>query len=283
MSLKDLQEIVNRLRKLTCAQRTALPGMSDRRSEIIIAGAMILQEAMVMLGVEAIAICERSLREGLVVDWMLTHGLIEDRLRFQRSVRQRSVIKIAHKYHLNLEHGERVARFALNLFDQTHGVLHDWGSEERELLWAASVLHNCGHFISHSSHHKHSYYLIRNGELLGYTELEIETIANLARYHRKSPPKKKHESYRNIGNKHYRKVVEQLSAILRLAVALDRRQIGAIQQVKCNYHPDLKQLDLHLKCNKAGDDCALELWSLAQKKECFEAEFGIKLAPKLET
>ncbi|MDX2216995.1 MAG: Ppx/GppA phosphatase family protein [Oculatellaceae cyanobacterium bins.114] len=283
MSLRDLREIVNRLRKLNYTERSLLPGMSERRSEIIVAGALILQEAMTLLGADSVTICERSLREGVVVDWMLTHGLIEDRLRFQSSVRQRSVIKIAQKYQVNLEHAERVARFTLSLFDQLQGVLHGWGEEERELLWAAAILHNSGHFISHSSHHKHSYYLIRNGDLLGYTEVEVETIANLARYHRKSCPKKKHENYRNITSKKHRKVVEQLNGLLRLAVALDRRQIGAIEQVRCDYQLDVHQLALHLQAADPADDCALELWSLDYRKGCFEEEFNVKLVAQLET
>lgn len=282
-SLKDLRELLNRLRKLNYAERAVVPGMSDRRSEIIVAGALILQEAMSLLGIESITICERALREGVVVDWMLTHGLIEDRLRYQDSVRQRSVIKIAQKYLVNLAHAERVGQFAISLFDQTQGTLHEWGKEERELLWAAAILHNCGHFISHSDHHKHSYYLIRNGELLGHTEIEIETIANLARYHRKSEPKKKHESYRNISSKRHRRLVEQLSPLLRLAVALDRRQIGAIQQVRCEYLPAARALHLHLQATHPNDDCALELWSLNLKKGSFESEYNVKLIPQLET
>lgn len=189
-SLKDLRELVNRLRKLSNSEKAAIPGMPDKRSEVILAGAVILQEAMTLLGSESITVCERSLREGVIVDWMLTHGLIEDKLRYQSSVRERNVLKLANKYHVNLEYSDRVAKFAESLFDQTQGILHHWGSDERQLLWAAAILHNCGHYVSHSSHHKHSYYLIRNGELLGYTETEIEIIANLARYHRKSPPKK---------------------------------------------------------------------------------------------
>jgi exopolyphosphatase / guanosine-5'-triphosphate,3'-diphosphate pyrophosphatase len=208
--------------------------------------------------------------------------LIEDRLRYQSSVRQRSVLKTAQKYQINLVHSERVAKFALSLFDQTVGILHEWGQEERELLWAAAILHNCGHFVSHSAHHKHSYYLIRNGDLLGYTEVEIETIANLARYHRKNSPKKKHDSYRNIDSKKHRRIVEQLHSLLRLAVALDRRQIGAIQQVRCEYHESTRELYLHLKAVRPDDDCALELWSLDLKKANLESEFGIKLVPMLD-
>ncbi|WP_392534600.1 Ppx/GppA phosphatase family protein [Nostoc sp. C117] len=281
-SLKDLRELVNRLRKLTNAERATIPGMPEKRSEVILAGAVILQEAMTLLGAESVTVCERSLREGVIVDWMLSHGLIEDKLRYQSSVRERNVLKLANKYHINLEYSDRVAKFAESLFDQTQGTLHHWGSDERQLLWAAAILHNCGHYISHSSHHKHSYYLIRNGELLGYTETEIEIIANLARYHRKSPPKKKHENYQNLLTKEQRQIVSQLSAILRLAVALDRRQIGAIAQVQCEYYPQFRQCNLLLFPSQADDDCALELWSLDYKKGVFEEEFGVKLIATLE-
>jgi exopolyphosphatase / guanosine-5'-triphosphate,3'-diphosphate pyrophosphatase len=280
LSLKDLRELTNRLRKLNQAERSAIAGMSERRSEIIVAGAVILQETIGLLGLESITICERALREGIVVDWMLTHGLIEDRLRFQGSVRQRSVLRIAHKYQVNLQYSERVARFALSLFDQTRGTLHEWNEEARELLWAGAILHNCGHFISHSEHHKHSYYLIRYGELLGYTDIEVETIANLARYHRKSDPKKKHDSYRKIDSKKHRKMVDQLSPILRLAVALDRRQLGAIAEVQIEaFAPG--ELRLTIRAVDPEDDCELELWSLNLKKSSFESAYGLKLVPVL--
>ena len=281
-SLEDLQAIIERLRKSSYAERLQIPGISDRRAEIILAGALILQEAMQMLNLTSVAICERSLREGIIVDWMLTHGLIENRLRFQGSARQRSVLRAAQKYQVSLPYAERVTQFALDLFDQTQGFLHHWGDEERELLWAAAMLHNCGHFISHAAHHKHSYYLIRHGELLGYTEYEIETVANLARYHRRSNPKKKHENYRNLGSKRHRQVVDQLSPLLRIAVALDRRQIGAILKLRCQYHPEDKTLSLFLTPTHSDDDCALELWSLNEKKASLESQFNLKLIPVLE-
>ncbi|MBW4519570.1 MAG: Ppx/GppA family phosphatase [Scytolyngbya sp. HA4215-MV1] len=281
ISLRNLKEWVNRLRRLNQAERLTIPGMSDKRAEIILAGALILQEAMILLGMESLSICERSLREGVIVDWMLTHGLIEDRLRYQSSVRERSVLKTAHKYQVNLKHSERVADFACSLFDQMQGSLHHWGSEEKELLWAAAILHNCGHHVSHSAHHKHSYYLIRNDDLLGYTEMEVEAIANLARYHRKTSPKKKHESYRNLTSKKHRRIVEQLHSLLRLAVALDRRQIGAIRQVRCDYYAEQHEMRLLIQPDHPNDECALELWSLDYKKASFEMEYNVKLVPIL--
>jgi exopolyphosphatase / guanosine-5'-triphosphate,3'-diphosphate pyrophosphatase len=275
--LHELRNLINRLRRMTIAERTTIEGISDRRSEIIVAGAVVLQEAMAMLGMRSLSVCERSLREGVIVDWMLTQGFIEDRLKYQGSIRERSTLKIAGKYGVDLPHSQRVAELALSLFDQTYGQLHTWDKSVRQLLWSAAILHNSGHFVSHDAHHKHSYYLIRYGDLLGYTESEIDTIANIARYHRKSPPKKKHQNLQNL-SKEQKSIVSQLSAILRIAVALDRRRIGAIKDVRLNC--DLISRECHLTFFPAdpADACVLECWSLDYKKPIFETEFNLKLS-----
>jgi exopolyphosphatase/guanosine-5'-triphosphate,3'-diphosphate pyrophosphatase len=106
-------------------------------------------------------------------------------------------------------------------------------------------------------------------------------IANIARYHRKSPPKKKHDNYRNLLHKEHRQMVNQLSAILRLAVALDRRQIGAVSRIKCEYLPDSREFKLSISPANPADECDLELWSLDYKKGIFAEEFGVKMVVKL--
>jgi len=276
----DVAKLLEKFRTLNYEQRCEIPGLSTQRAEIILAGTMILHTVMVMLDLDSLVIGERALREGIIVDWMLAHGLIEDRLKYQGSVRQRSVLNISQKYQLDLPYADRTASFALSIFDQTQGQLHQATGNDRELLWAGALLHNCGIFISHSSHHKHSYYMIRNAELLGFTETEIEIIANIARYHRKAPPKKKHEGYQNLLTKDQRALVSQMSAILRVAVALDRRQIGAIKAIKCHF-PNSAELILELTPAYSNDDCALELWSLDQKKEVFQQEFNTQVIAKL--
>jgi exopolyphosphatase / guanosine-5'-triphosphate,3'-diphosphate pyrophosphatase len=282
ITLTELRELTERLRQMKYEQRSQMLGMSERRAEIIVSGGVILQEAMEMLGCKRLQSCSRALREGMIVDWMLSHNLIEDRLRYQGSVRRRSALSMAEKYHVDLDNGERVANFALTLFDQTQGKLHQWGETERQLLWASGILHNAGHYVSHSAHHKHSYYLIRHGGLLGYTDTEIELVANLARYHRKSPPKKKHDPFRVL-SPDQRLLIEQLSALLRVGVALDRRQIGAITHLHSHFHTQNRELHLYLSPKQLGDECELELWSLDYKKPEFEATFGVKLIPHLQT
>ncbi len=277
-SYDELSNWIKQLRKMSCEERLALPGMSDRRAEIIVAGAVVLQVAMELLEVRSLRICERALREGVVVDWMLTHGLIEDRMAFQESIRDRSVWKLSRKYKAN---GEAVAAFATSLFDQTQDVLHSLGPLEREYLWAAAMLHNSGHYVSHSAHHKHSYYLIRNGGLLGFTEAEVEIIGNIARYHRKSYPKRRHENYNNLPGKHERKLVDQLSAILRLAVALDRARCHAITAVQAAVESEARVLRLYLTPSDPRNSCELELWNIAYKKEWFEMVFEISVQAAL--
>ncbi|WP_035984231.1 Ppx/GppA phosphatase family protein [Leptolyngbya sp. KIOST-1] len=281
ITYEEVSRLVETLRRSTYAERLEMPEMSPRRAEIIVAGAVILHETMGLLNADSITICERALREGVVVDWMLTHGLIEDRMQFQKSVRQRNILKTAKKYKVHLDRSGRVAQFAMDLFEQTRGSLHSWGTLEKELLWAAAILHNCGHFVSHSAHHKHSYYLIRHGELLGYTETELEAIANIARYHRKSAPKKKHDNYRNLPTRYHRQMVTHLSALLRLAVALDRRGIGAVESIQCSFDADAHELTMAVRAAHPGDDCASELWNLNYKKEYFEQVFEVKLLARL--
>ncbi len=281
LSRDAVENIVNKLAGMSYEERFNVPGINDRRAEIIVPGAVVLLEAMKMLKLETITICERALREGIIVDWMLNNGLIGDRLEYQNEVRSRNTLKIARKYQVDLESGQKIAQFALSLFDQTRGILHEWNQEERELLWTAAILHNCGLYVSHAAHHKHSYYLIRNAELLGFTELELELVANIARYHRKSKPKKKHEAYAKLPSKRSQLKVKQLSAILRIAVALDRRHKGAIARLQCEYHKSDRKLQLYLVPQDLGDDCTLELWSLNYKKDVFESEYEIELVASL--
>jgi exopolyphosphatase/guanosine-5'-triphosphate,3'-diphosphate pyrophosphatase len=282
LKLKDIQTMLKRFTQMTYQERFNMEGMSDKRAEIIVAGAVVLAEAMTMLDCDSLMVCERALREGVIVDWMLKHGYIENRLVYQSEIRSRSVLKIAHKYHVDLDYAHRVADFALSIFDQLRGWLHNWEDEKKELLKAAAILHNCGLYISHAAHHKHSYYLIRYGELLGFSEIELEVIANIARYHRRSKPKKRHDSYTNLPHLH-RKMVKQLSAILRLAIALDRRQIGAIQEVSCKYDPEYRKLHLYLTPTNPEDPCSLEMWNLDYKKPVFEEEYQVKVIATLAT
>jgi exopolyphosphatase/guanosine-5'-triphosphate,3'-diphosphate pyrophosphatase len=161
------------------------------------------------------------------------------------------------------------------LFDQTKGCFPPAPAEARQLLWAAALLHNCGLHINTSGYHKHSWYLIQHGELLGYSQSEQLVIAALARYHRRSLPKKRHESWLLL-DRDQRRLVENLSLLLRLAVAMDRRPEATIASFQA--HCAQKSLELSLVPLDPEDDLSLELWSLDSCAKAFQDACGIGLS-----
>ena len=133
-----------------------------------------------------------------------------------RDVSRRSIRALAERCDDDLTHSVHVATLALQLFDATES-LHGLGTDAREYLEAGALLANVGLVISHSKHHLHSYYVIRNSELTGLTDTEIEIIAQIARYHRKSAPKASHAEFGRLAPEHQR-LVKTLAGILRVAI-----------------------------------------------------------------
>ena len=277
---QSLNQVVDRLITMTPAQRRDLAPINDRRAEIIVPGALILQTTMKMLGVGEFVLSERALREGLIVDWMLRQGLLEDRFSFQSSIRQRTVLHQVQRFAVNQSRAERVASHALSLYDATRGVMHDDSGEGRELLWAAAMLHTCGQHINISAYHKHTWYLIRHGELLGYSEAEHLMVAAIARYHRRSLPKKRHESWQLVATRDNRRCVHQMALLLRLAAALDRRPEPVISALRI--HAVKGSLDLEIVPERVNQNVSLEQWSLEGCAEVVKEAVGVNLRVRVQ-
>jgi exopolyphosphatase/guanosine-5'-triphosphate,3'-diphosphate pyrophosphatase len=286
LSRERVDQLVSRLVAMSPEQRRALPGLNERRAEIIVPGALILQTTMAMLQIPDLVICDRALREGLIVDWMLRNHLLDDRFAFQSTIRERTVLHLARGFGVELPRAERVAAHALALYDQTRGLLHDDGGDGRQLLWAAAMLHTCGKHINISAYHKHSWYLIRHGELLGYTEAEHLMVAAIARYHRRSLPKKRHEAWQLIEGRSARHTVASMALLLRLAAALDRRPQAVIQELQVKTpqkgQPDGALLPIQLQAIAQGPgldpvDLSLERWSLQRCSDAVQESCGYEL------
>ena len=235
---------------------------------------------MQRLGVDELALSERALREGLIVDWMLRHGLLEDRFSFQSSIRQRTVIHQVQRFAVNQRRAERVALHSLSLYDNTHGVMHHDDGHGRELLWAAAMLHSCGQHSNLSAYHKHSWYLIRHGELLGYSEAEHLMVAAIARYHRRSLPKKRHESWQAISTREHRRLVSEMALLLRLAAALDRRPEPVVASLRVSAAPG--ELQLELIPERRNQNLSLEQWSLESCADVVWEASGMKLMIRVQ-
>jgi len=249
-------------------ERKSIPGLNPDRADIIVAGVTVVDELMDIFKANLLKINERGLREGLILKGLKKRGLLpaENPPRNWRD----AVIEFARSCHHDEEHSSQVARLALQLFDALAEPA-GFSEKERRMLESAALLHDVGYFISYSGHHKHTYHLIRHTDLFGFTPREREIIAHVARYHRKSLPKKKHESFARLTLQD-QQLVMRLGGILRLADGLDRRRNSLVSALDCSLSRSA------FTVNVAGEgDISVELFGGRAKGDLFEAAFRKKL------
>lgn len=275
-SYDSLCRIIDKMIITPKTRRAEKFGISQKRAEIILAGAITLKVVMKNLGATEIKYCDRALREGLIVDKLLQKGVITNRLKYQQTIRDRSVYELAKKYNFSKEHSEQVKRLGEVIFDKTKGILHEYTEAEKELLDASAILHDIGSWISHNDHHKHTYYLIKNSGLLGFNEEEVSLIANIARYHRQTHPKDSHPNYQKLTRNH-KKLVRELSSILRIAEGLDKGHKSAIKDIEILHDKAKNKLKFILTSDIKGYDCSLEKWSAIGKSKDLQREFDIEV------
>lgn len=253
-------------------QISKIPGLDPSRADIILAGSLILEQIFKELKLKEMIVSEYALREGIIYD-TIGNELKPAGKDHLQGIRYRSVIKIAENFKYEPEHSLHVTGLALQIFDQTR-QLHMLSYSDREYLEAASILHEVGCFVSHSQHHRHSYYLIRNSELLGFTENEKEIIANIARYHRKSHPKPKHADFVKLSADD-QVLVKKLASMLRIADGLDRTHSSSVKDIKVT----IKEQDVIVKLEKknSADTLELEIWGADSKKSLFEETYGVNV------
>lgn len=260
--------------------RAGIAGLDDRRQDIIVAGVLLLEEIFDGLAIEEMTVSEAALREGILLDRAAAVG--SPSFHHLSDIRRQSVLRMAEMYHEDIGHIQRATDLALELFDATVDV-HGLSIDHRDLLEAAGLLHNVGLFISHAAHHKHSYYVIRNSDQLhGFTDGEIELIAQVARYHRKSAPKPSHPEYVALDDEQQR-VVASLAGMLRVAIALDRTRQGGIDRL------DVRLTDETVIIEVVVDpslDYSLEIYTAGQRRRMLANMLGrevvIRLAPAPE-
>ncbi len=267
ISAKQLRRTQKLLVARDIQERLRVPGLEPRRADLAVAGSILLDAILRRLGAAEITLSDLSLREGLVLDYIGRHRKQIAQADRYPDVRRRSVFELAERCNYWPEHAQQVARLAVALFDQTR-IVHGLTDREREWLEYASLLHDIGVHISYERHHKHSSYLIKNGDLRGFDPEEIEVIALVARYHRQATPKRRHEEYREFGRKR-RRTIRTLSAILRLAESLDRSHSQPVSGLELHDRGDDGLLQL-----RTSEDAELELWAATRHAAAFERLIG---------
>ncbi len=278
ISRAEIKHTLQWLRSMDVQQRRGVPGLSADRAGIIIAGVTLVEGVMRRLGVNSLRVHDRGVRDGILLEML--------RQRFETPLtgsgfpdRRKGVLEFGRRCNFEESHSKHVCSMALSIFDQLVAIERshaddslEWATDEhRQILEAAALLRDVGYFINYTGHHKHSYHLIIHSELPGFSPRELELIANVARYHRKARPKKKHAHYRNLDPAD-KPVVRRLAAILRIADGLDRTHTQLVESITITRNEHRYTLIAHSKADLSAD-----LWGAQRKADVFESEFDLPI------
>lgn len=271
LKFEQLEVILDKLRSVALSERQNIVGVEPERADIIVPGAVILHTLMQELSLPEIILSDKGLQDGLIIDSI--SRLSGVRIGGGRvSVRERSVLQLGRACSFDEGHARIVSGLALSLFDSARKIkLHSLKARERELLNFAALLHDIGAFVSQTNHHAHTYYLIKNAELLGFDQTEISIMAAVAYYHRKKPPKEKHLQLRSLDGRS-KEIIRILAVFIRIAESLDRSHTGVVRVAKFMKFGEKIKLEII-----AQEDCQLEIWGAQQHKKIFKNTFGRKL------
>jgi exopolyphosphatase/guanosine-5'-triphosphate,3'-diphosphate pyrophosphatase len=233
------------------------------RSDSLVAGALLLLELVTYAGVDRFQVCDRALREGLVLAALGQPIPAAE----PRDLRRRQVLQLAERAESVYRHNLQTARLAVRLFDVT-ASLHGLGAREREWLEYAALLHDIGYSIHYRGHHKHAYYLIANAVLDAFDQREIEIIAHVARYHRGAVPKASHPTLATL-KPWQQRTIRKLAALLRVADALDYTHASRVEEIYCAIRG--RKVTLEVLSRYAVD---LELEAAREHGPFFQKVFG---------
>jgi len=272
LKVKDLRLLMRKLMSLPYHERIKQFDLNADRADVILPAGLVFERIADLVGGNEILVPQVGLKEGVLLD--LVDGLQEHETLWEKQTLE-SAGTLGRKYLFDEQHALQVARIALSLFDQLRGV-HGLNEKDRQILLAASILHDIGGFISYKKHHKHSLYIISQSELPAFAPSEMKMIANVARYHRKGEPQSRHTSFSELDALQQERV-SRMAAILRMADAMDREHLQKVENVKINTNG--KEILFHIQ---GSGDLLLERWALQRKAQYFTKMFDVQLKFKIE-
>src|SRR5918999_54510 len=260
-----LEDIIEWLAGRPASKRGDMPGIKPDRGDVILGGALVLAAALDTGGFDAIEVTEAGLREGVFFERLLGEGELFD------DVRRASVLNLGHRFTTEPGHVDRVAELSLEMFDGlAEAGLHELDSHDRELLWAACVLHDIGTAIDYDDHHRHSQYLILNAGLPGFTPRELVLIGLIARYHRKGEPDA--SELGDLERKGDRRRLQVLCGVIRLAEQLERSRDQSVARVELAVQDG--KVTLETRADGSGGDVSVAIWSARRNADLLAEAIG---------
>lgn len=272
VSAADIRRLGKHLATMNLSARRKVVGLGPRRAEIILPGALVLQHVLETFEIRSLAYCSAGVRDGIIRD-LAERGVGRERSRMSRE--QKSLVeRFAKRFGVDLKHARTVAGFCEDLFHAL-SPLHQLPAGDGRLLEAAAYLRDVGHLISDSGHHKHSFYIVANADLAGFTNAEKRMIALLCRYHRKSMPVLRHSEFQSL-TAEQRRGLMMMAPLLRVADALDRSRDQRLESIECEVRNGQVQLRLHSK-----GDAGLEQWAVELAAPTFRQAYDKTLTVRV--
>jgi exopolyphosphatase/guanosine-5'-triphosphate,3'-diphosphate pyrophosphatase len=276
VSQEAAEKLAGRLAKLTHRQRAAIKGINPKRAEIVVAGAAVYAHLLKTCGIKRFRYSPLGLRDGLLAQMAAQHDIHTRSHRQLESDRQDVLANISRRYGADPVNAAHVRELALALFDQTRSV-HQLGKDFREWIAVAASLYEVGSFINPVGRHRHAYYVISNSELFGFTPLQRQIIATIARFQGNSRPQLRDRMIKLLPA-YVRSDVIKATAVLRVARALNQGRRGAVQSLRAG----AREGRVLVRLQPARGSAELELWAAEKEVPYFRSVFGRELAFKLD-
>lgn len=264
---KDLKKLADQIFPLTPDQISAAYSVPPNEAESLAPAFLVYAELIRLSQVDRLLVPNASMRDGLILHMARSIESGSTVLFPDQTIA--AAVNLARKYQADEQHGLQTAALARAIFQATRAQ-HRMGEKELLLLEVASIVHDIGGFVAARGHHRHTYYLLVNSEVFGLSGQDLEIVANVARYHRRGGPQADHPAYASLPRPE-RLAVNRLSAILRVADALDKGHTQRVQNPAIAVAGDELRIEV-----SGGEDLALERLALDAKSGLFEEVFGLK-------
>jgi len=267
---RSLKALAKQLASSTPKTRERMPEYDPKRGDLTVVGATLLAEFFDVFKIDELTTCDRALREGVILDYVDKHRPELSSAAKETDLRKRSVRSLLVRYAGDEPHADRIAGFALQIFDALK-PLHKLAAEDRNLLEYAALVHDIGYHISAESHHKHTYYLITQSRLPGFSSEDQTFIALIGRYHRKTKPKLEHPEFAELSTVDRRRL-RLLSAMLKIADGLDRSHAGVVKKLRLRLARGKLMITV-----KSDADPELEIWAASRNGEAMMELLGTEV------
>lgn len=275
VTLDAVAKLLQRLSKMTNRQRAAIRGINQKRAEIVVAGATVYAHILSVCGLKSFRYSQLGLRDGILAQMAAEYDRHTRSHQQLESDREDVLLTTSQRYGVDQENAGHIRNLAWSLFDQTRSI-HHLDKEYREWIGAAAMLYEVGAYVNPVGRHRHAYYVISRSELFGFTPLQRQIVATIARFQGNSKPEL-HDRLIKLLPARVRSDVIKATAILRVARALNQGRRGSVRQLRAASRDG--QITIGIKPGRGGAD--LELWAGEKEIPYFRDVFGRELTFKL--